>query len=199
MRRRVVITGIGSINPLGHDVNTVWGALKEGKSGVGPTTIFDATEFPTKFSAEVKGWDVDKIGEDLHAWKFRGRHTRFAAGAARQAVEISGILDAKIAPHRLGVYLGSGEGDQDFASFAAMMVAGLTEDGFDEAAFTRRGLEVLNPLVELEQEPNMPAGHLATMFNAQGPNCNCLTACAASSQAIGEATELIRRGDVDAR
>jgi 3-oxoacyl-[acyl-carrier-protein] synthase II len=198
MRRRVVITGIGSINPLGHDVATVWGALKEGQSGVGPTTIFDASEFPTKFSAEVKGWDVDSIGEDLHTWKFRGRHTRFAAGAARQAVADSGLLDANIAPHRLGVYLGSREGDQDFASFAAMMVAGLTEDGFDEAAFTRRGLEVLNPLVELEQEPNMPAGHLATMFNAQGPNCNCLTACAASSQAIGEATELIRRGDVDA-
>lgn len=198
MRRRVVITGIGSINPLGHDVAAVWGALKEGKSGVGPTTIFDASEFPTKFSAEVKGWDVDSIGEDLHAWRFRGRHTRFAAGAAHQAVADSGVLDANIPPHRLGVYLGSGEGDQDFAAFAAMMVAGLTEDGFDEAAFTRRGLEVLNPLVELEQEPNMPAGHLATMFNAQGPNCNCLTACAASSQAIGEATELIRRGDVDA-
>lgn len=198
MRRRVVITGVGSINPLGHDVETVWNALKEGQSGVGPTTIFDASEFQTKFSSEVKGWDVASIGVDMEQWRFRGRHTRFAAGAARQAVDDSGILDAGIDPQRFGVYLGSGEGDQDFASFAGMMVAGLQEDGFSDAAFTRRGLELLNPLVELEQEPNMPAGHLATMFNAQGPNSNCLTACAASSQAIGEATELIRRGDVDA-
>jgi 3-oxoacyl-[acyl-carrier-protein] synthase II len=73
------------------------------------------------------------------------------------------------------------------------------EDGdFDIAKFTKKGLEILNPQVELEQEPNMPAAHLAGMFNAQGPNLNCLTACAASSQAIGEATEIIRRGDADA-
>ena len=67
----------------------------------------------------------------------------------------------------------------------------------DIAKFTRKGLEILHPVVELEQEPNMPAGHLASLFNAQGPNINCLTACAASSQAIGEATEIIRRGEAD--
>jgi 3-oxoacyl-[acyl-carrier-protein] synthase II len=198
MTRRVVITGVGSINPMGHDVAAVWQGLKEGRSGVGPTTIFDASQFPTNFSAEVKNWQVDAVGEDLSTWEFRGRHSRFAAGAARQAVNDAGILDLGLDPQRLGIYLGSGEGSQDFDSFAQMMVAGLTEDGFDVAEFTRKGLEVLNPLFELEQEPNMPAGHLAAMFNAQGPNCNCLTACAASSQAIGEATELIRRGDVDA-
>ncbi|HIF32535.1 MAG TPA: beta-ketoacyl-[acyl-carrier-protein] synthase family protein [Planctomycetes bacterium] len=197
MARRVVITGVGSINPMGHDVATVWQGLKESQSGVGPTTIFDAGSFPTNFSAEVKNWSVDAVGEDVSTWEFRGRHSRFAAGAARQAVSDAGILDIGLDPQRLGIYLGSGEGSQDFDSFAAMMVAGLTEDGFDVAEFTRKGLEALNPLFELEQEPNMPAAHLAAMFNAQGPNCNCLTACAASSQAIGEATELIRRGDAD--
>ena len=105
----------------------------------------------------------------------------------------SGIGD-RIDPTRLGVYLGSGEGQQDFNSFTRMMMASLREEGLDIAAFTKSGLETLHPMAELEQEPNMPAGHLARMFNAQGPNANCLTACAASSQAIGEAVELVRRG-----
>jgi 3-oxoacyl-[acyl-carrier-protein] synthase II len=78
-----------------------------------------------------------------------------------------------------------------------MMAAALDGDHLDVARFTKAGLETLHPMTELEQEPNMPAGHLASMFNAQGPNANCLTACAASSQAIGEATEIIRRGDAD--
>jgi 3-oxoacyl-[acyl-carrier-protein] synthase II len=72
-----------------------------------------------------------------------------------------------------------------------------TKPSLRPASFTRAGLEILNPTVELEQEPNMPASHMAAMFNAQGPNLNCLTACAASSQAIGEASEIIRRGDAD--
>lgn len=197
-RRRVVITGIGSINPLGHDVETVWKALKEGKSAVGKTTVFDASQFPTKISAEVKDYDVAQFGEDPEAWKYRARHTCFAAGAARQAVDAAGIMDDKsLDPLRFGVYLGSGEGNQDFTSFTNMVHRGLTEDGLDTAKFIEAGLDTLNPLAELEQEPNMPSGYMASMFNAQGPNVNCLTACAASSQAIGEATEMIRRGEVD--
>ena len=81
MRRRVVITGVGAINPLGHDVKTVWDALKEGKSGVDYTTIFDASRFPTQISAEVKDWDLGRLGEDFSAWNHVGRHTKFAIGA----------------------------------------------------------------------------------------------------------------------
>jgi 3-oxoacyl-[acyl-carrier-protein] synthase II len=95
------------------------------------------------------------------------------------------------------VYLGSGEGQQDFDSFTKMMMAAISGDTLDVAKFTKLGLETLHPLTEVEQEPNMPAAHLAGMFDAQGPNLNCLTACAASSQAIGEAVELVRRGDAD--
>lgn len=198
MRRRVVVTGLGCINPMGHDVETVWKGLKEGRSGVGYTTIFDASRFPTKISAEVKGWDVSQIGEDPERCKNWGRHTRFAVGAAKQAVAASGILESGLDPIRLGVYLGSGEGNQDFYAFARMMTAAISSDKLDMSRFTKTGLEILNPDFEMEQEPNMPSGHLAAMFNAQGPNLNCLTACAASSQAIGEATEIIRRGDADA-
>ncbi len=197
MRRRVVVTGVGCINPLGHDVETVWKCLKESKSGVGYTSIFDAKLFPTKISAEVKGWDIASAGLDAQAWKKRGRHTRFAAGAARQAVDNSGVLDSSLNPTRFGVYLGAGEGNQDFFSFTRMILAALTGDKIDLAKFTKAGLETLDAMTEMEQEPNIPAGVLAAMFNAQGPNVNCLTACAASSQAIGEATEIIRRGDAD--
>ncbi len=197
-RRRVVVTGIGVINPLGNDIDTVWSALKEGKSGVGLTTVFDASRFPTRIAAEVKDWDLSQVLKDAEAWKYRGRHTKFAAGAALQAYQSSGVGDAIKDPRRFGVYLGSGEGNQDFMAFASIMASSLQADGqLDFVQFTRAGLDTLNPVMELEQEPNMPVGHLANLFNAQGPNANCLTACAASNQAIGEAAEIIRRGEAD--
>ncbi|HVA48782.1 MAG TPA: beta-ketoacyl-ACP synthase II [Pirellulales bacterium] len=196
-QRRVVVTGMGCVTPLGNDVATLWRRLLKGESGIGLTTLFDASNFPTKISAEVRDWDVSAVGEDSEKWRHRGRHTRFAVGAAKQAVADSGLADAKFDPTRLGIYLGCGEGQQDFDRFTQMMVAALDGDQLNIAKFTRIGIEILNPLSELEQEPNMPAGHLAGLFNAQGPNANCLTACAASSQAIGEAVELIRRGDAD--
>lgn len=187
------------INPLGKDVETVWAALREGKSGVGNISIFDAKNYPTKIAAEVKDWDVSQCGEDPELWAKRGRHARFAAGAAKQAVESSGILDSITDRSRIGVYFGAGEGNQDFHNFTSMLDAATKEgEEFNSNEFIRRGLEILDCEVEVEQEPSMPSAHVANMFNIQGPNLNCLTACAASSQAVGEATELIRRGDVDA-
>lgn len=197
MRRRVVITGIGWVTPLGTDIETVWQRLLRGESGVGYISHFDASNFPTKIAAEVRNWDLSDVGENPDDWKFQGRHTHFAVGAAKKAVADSGVLDRPLDPTQFGVYTGSGEGQQDFDRFTQMMVAALNGDGIDLAKFTKKGLETLNPVVELEQEPNMPAGHLASLFNAQGPNVNCLTACAASSQAVGEATEIIRRGEAE--
>jgi 3-oxoacyl-[acyl-carrier-protein] synthase II len=197
MRRRVVVTGVGMINPLGHDHETVWSALKESKSGVERITIFDPTGFPTTIAAEVKNWDVSKVGERIDVWQRRGRHTRFAMGAAKQAVAASGFLDAHRDPTRVGVYMGAGEGNQDFFNFTSMMAAGLKDGPFNLSGFLAKGMEILDAEAELEQEPNMPSAHLAAMFDAQGPNANCLTACAASSQAVGEATELIRAGEAD--
>ena len=196
MKRRVVVTGIGCVTPLGTSVPQLWANLMEGKSGVGTTTLFDASSFPTKIAAEVRDWSVANDGLDAAEWASRGRHTKFAAGAAQQAVTDSGVLGT-VAPTKFGVYLGAGEGQQDFDAFSKMMVAALKGGEFDLGTFVRQGLVDLDPQLELEQEPNMPAGYLAAMFDAQGPNVNCLTACAASSQAIGEATEMIRRGDTD--
>ena len=197
-RRRVVVTGIGCVTPLGVRVEDLWKNLIAGASGVGLTTVFDASKFPTKIAAEVKGWDITDEGQDAARWQVCGRHTRFAAGAALQAMGDAGLLAGLPGdPTRLGVYLGSGEGQQDFDAFTAMMMAAIEGTTLDVAKFTKLGLETLHPLAEVEQEPNMPAGHLAGLFDAQGPNLNCLTACAASSQAIGEAVETVRRGEAD--
>lgn len=196
MRRRVVVTGVGCVTPLGTTVPQLWDNLLASKSGVGRTTLFDATSFPTNIAAEVRDWSIADVGEDPSTWQDRSRHTCFAAGAAKQAVEDSGVLGS-VDPVKFGVYLGAGEGQQDFARFSKMMTAAVAEGDLSLKAFVETGLQLLDPKSELEQEPNMPAGYLAGMFNAQGPNVNCLTACAASSQAVGEATEIIRRGEAD--
>jgi 3-oxoacyl-[acyl-carrier-protein] synthase II len=197
MRRRVVVTGIGCVTPIGNTVSETWKSLQEGKSGIGPISHFDASRFPTTFAAEVKGYNFDQYVEQPERFQFSGRNIRFAIGAAKQAVDNSGVLDSSMDPSRFGVYLGAGEGQQDF-QLVMNLIANSQKDGeVDLEAFTRTGLQRLHAQTELEQEPNMPAGHLASLFDAQGPNLNCLTACAASSQAIGEATEIIRRGDAD--
>ena len=208
MKRRIVITGIGLVTPLGSDVEEVWKNLLAGQSGVGKITLFDASNFPTKIAAEVRDWSIADIGEAPKDWEQQDRHTLFAIGAGVKAMRDAGLMQGKtvsplVDPNRFGVYTGAGEGKQDFGLFTEMVLAGMKEgdaDGtghFDYGRFVEKGIEILDPIREEEQEPNMPAAHLAAIFNARGPNLNCLTACAASVQAIGEASEIIRRGEAD--
>jgi 3-oxoacyl-[acyl-carrier-protein] synthase II len=198
MRRRVVVTGMGMVTPLGRDLEGTWSALQQGRSGVGPITLFDATTFPTRIAAEAKGFDLADYLDDADRWSEHCRNTQFALAAARMAVDHSGLSDKRdLDRGRFGVYLGSGEGQQDFPSFVHLLNRSTRDGKVDTTTFTREGLQRLHPIREAEQEPGTPAGHLASVFGARGPNANCLTACAASSQAIGEATEIIRRGDAD--
>lgn len=198
MKRRVVVTGIGCITPLGNDISTVWEGLREGRNGVGKITHFDASRFPTTFAAEVHDFDFNALVDDPERFADAGRNIRFAIGAATQAVSDSGILEGPgFDPARFGVYLGAGEGQQDFMQFMNLVADSQVNGEVDLQRFTADFMKSMNPRFELELEPNMPAAHLASLFNAQGPNLNCLTACAASSQALGEAAEIIRRGDAD--
>ena len=200
MRRRVVVTGIGCVTPVGNDVDQMWASLRRCGNGVGPITHFPADDFPTQFAAEVKDYSIDDYVDDPDQFTFASPNILFAIGAASQAMADSGLGDGDGAPPRFGVYLGAGEGGQDFQKYMSVIARSESSDEdkvVDVEKFIRYGMETLESQAELEQEPNRPAGHLASLFNAQGPNMNCLTACAASSQAIGEATELIRRGDVD--
>src|SRR5688572_8603307 len=106
MRRRVVITGMGAITPLGHTVEALYRQQLEGASGVGPITIFEASTFPTKFASEVKNFNLAKWVKDPSRWDDSGANSRFAAAAAQQALEDAGLLDnAKVDRTRCGVYL----------------------------------------------------------------------------------------------
>ncbi len=200
MRRRVVVTGMGMVTPLGGDVESTWAGLLEGRSGVGPISLFDARSFPTRIAAEVDGFDLEPFVDDPDRWRECCRNTQFAVAAGRMAIDHSGLTEySGLDRSRFGVYLGSGEGQQDFPRFVRLVHESSRETSVvNTAYFTGHGLHQLQTIPEAEQEPGISSGHLASLFGARGPNANCLTACAASSQAIGEAVEIIRRGDADA-
>jgi 3-oxoacyl-[acyl-carrier-protein] synthase II len=197
MRPRVMVTGAGSISSLGSSPQQLWQRLLRGESGIGLTTLFDTTNFPTRIAAEVQNWSIANAGEDPHRWQSQPRQTLFAIGAAKQAFADAGLVDFNFDPTRLGVYVGCGDVYQDFGQFVRLINDAWDGSRTDIAKYTRRAMEMLDPQVELERQPHMASSHLAAMFNAQGPNVSSFTACAASSQAIGESAELIRRGDAD--
>jgi 3-oxoacyl-[acyl-carrier-protein] synthase II len=202
MRRRVVITGMGAITPLGHGVTEMFRALCEGHSGVGPISHFNAGRFPTKFAAEVKDFDLGRWVKDPGRFDHTGVNTRFALAAARQALEDAGLLEDQnpgVDRTRFGAYFGSGEGIQDFHNLLWLIGQNYSPQSrsVDTASFVRGGLSRFHPGRESEQELHTTSAHVADEFALDGPNYNCLTACAASSQAVGEATELIRHGDAD--
>ncbi len=192
--RRVVVTGMGMVTPVGRDLESTWSALLEGRSGVGPISLFDARTFSTRIAAEVKGFRLEDYRQDAERWADHSRNSRFALAAAQMALDDSGLFETNpdLDRSRFGVYLGAGEGQQDFPRFVKLVYKTSHQNKVSTAEFTRLGLEELHPICEAEQEPGTPAAHLANVFGAKGLNANCLTACAASSQAIGEAYEMIR-------
>jgi 3-oxoacyl-[acyl-carrier-protein] synthase II len=197
--RRVVVTGMGMVTPIGSDLESTWSALLAGKCGVGPITLFDARTFPTRIAAEVANFRLEDYIDRSERWVDHSRNSKFALAAASMAIEDSGLLASKpdLNRRRFGVYLGSGEGQQDFPRFVNLVHRSTRDGRVDTSEFTRLGVKELHLIREAEQEPGTPSGHLASVFGARGPNANCLTACAASSQAVGEAFELIRRGNAD--
>ena len=201
MKRRVVITGIGWVTPLGHDIEAVWKRMQNADSGVAPITIFDAGTYPSQFASEVKGFDLaDFLGEHYEQHKTASRQARFALAAAEMAWNDAGLNGAAgVDPEMVGVYLGAGEGPLDFDNFMTAAINGWNPETreLDSLKWAEVAYERLDAVREFEQDPNCAAGHLAVRFNAQGPSFNTLTACAASTQALGEASNLIRRGDAD--
>ena len=200
MRRRVVITGMGVVTPLGHSVNDLFASQIEGRTVVGPITRFDARTLPTTFASEVSVYDFTRFVKDAGRFRHVGVNTQFALGAARQALEDAGLLEESRGDRsRMGVYLGSGEGAEDFPALINSIAAATDPGGTtaDPGRFVRAIQQVLDAPKEAELEMHTPAGHIAEAFALDGPNFACQTACAASSQAIGEATELIRANDAD--
>ena len=206
MKRRVVITGMGWVTPLGHDIETVWQKLLASESGIAPTTLFDARSFPTTFTAEVKNYTFPENLARSGLHNNISRATCFVLDAAQQAWRAARLPAprtpefAALDPYSIGIYLGSGEGQLDFDNYTGIALAAWdsSTNAVNSKIWADKALHnSFRPLPEIEQEPCMPPAHLSMEFNARGPSLNCLTACAASTQALGEAMEIIRHGDAE--
>jgi 3-oxoacyl-[acyl-carrier-protein] synthase II len=205
MENRVVITGMGIVCPTGNDVESMWQAMLDGASGMAKTTIFDASTFPSTFSAEVKDYDFTKFTKNPQLHACAGRGAQFAIGAAAQACRQAGIETETDKPgdgidrRRMGIYLGAGEGSVDNDNFFDAIASAWDDDNsqMDWSAWAKFAFGKMCAMVELEQEPNMPASHLAVLAGARGVTRSCLTACAASTQAVGEAAMLVRSRKAD--
>jgi 3-oxoacyl-[acyl-carrier-protein] synthase II len=187
---------MGAVTPVGHSVAELYDAQVHGRSGVDSIRHFDARHFPTTFAGEVKNFDLGKWYATPERWKSCGVNTRFAMAAAKQAVEDANAL-AGIDRMRFGVYLGNGEGQNQYAHLIAAIAASAAGDKVEPGRFYECAAERFDRKHEYELELHTSAGRLAEYFELLGPNLSCLTACAASSQAIGEAAALIRQGDAD--
>ena len=183
MNRRVVITGLGAVTPVGNDVPTMWSNLLAGKGGAGPITLFDAAAFKTKFACEVKDFDAGALIGKKDARRM-DRFTQLAVVAAQQALHDSALIVNADNTARIGVYIGSGIGG------IGTMEAELRQ-------LITKGPDRVSPFLVPMMLPDTAAGQVAIQFGLRGPNMAIVTACASGNNAIGEATECIRRGAAD--
>ena len=196
--RRVVVTGLGVVTPVGLGMTDFWKALLEGQSGVDTIKSFDASSFPTRFAAEVKGFDGRRYVDKPKALKLMGKNIQFGLGAARMAVDDSGLALEKEDPSRMGVVMGAGIVNSNLFELATAITHSLDDSGqFDLGRFAVEGKDQLFPLSLLKHLPNMVAGHISILHNCQGTSNTITTACASGTQAIGEAFRAIARGDAE--
>lgn len=183
--KRVVVTGLGVVSPVGNDVPSFWQSLTEGRCGIGPITAFDTTGYKVKIAAEVKDFDPLLYMEKGEA-KRQDAFSQYAVAASAQAVKDSGLKSGdNIDPFRFGVYIGTGTGGmQTFMQEAAKLA--------------EKGPGRVSPFFIPMMIGNMAAGNVALKFGAQGPSLPIMTACATSTNAIGEAYRTIKHGYADA-
>lgn len=183
MKRRVVITGMGAVTPIGNDVETFWKAVKKGVTGIGPITKFDTTEYKVKLAAEVKGF-VAKERMDFKAAKRMELFSQYAVAAAMEAFAQAGIDMAKENPYRAGVSIGSG-------------IGGLSIMESEHEKILTKGPTRVNPFLIPMMISNMAAGNVAIALGLKGKCVNVVTACATGSHSIGDAMRAIQYGDAD--
>jgi 3-oxoacyl-[acyl-carrier-protein] synthase II len=196
---RVVVTGVGVVAPNGIGRRDFCDAIFEGRSGVNYIESFDTSGLSIKIAGEVKNFDVlPFLGEYKKNLKMMSRAVRFAVGAAALAVEDSGLETDRLDPGRFGVCMGTGITPVDVRELVEPIMRGVGADGvFDMGRFAMARAESMFPLWLLLQLPNMAAAHISILQQAMGPNNTIVTACAAGTQAVGEAFRLISRGDAD--
>ena len=181
--RRVVVTGIGAITPLGNNVADTWAGMKNGKNGIAPITLFDTEKFKAKLAAEVKGFDPKEYLEVNEVLR-TDRYAQFAVGAAQQAVEESGV-EGTVMPERFAVIFGTG-------------IGGISTFETEHTKLMEKGPRRVSPLFVPMMIGNMAAGMIAIRHDCRGSAMPAVTACASGSNAIGEAMRLVRHGYADA-
>lgn len=184
MQRKVVITGLGCISPVGNTMNETWQALLAGRSGAAPITLFDASRHKTRFAAEVKGFDPAAYFGSRDARKM-DRYTQFAAVATAEALAHAGLVIDDANRDRVGIVIGTGIGG----------VGTLLEQA---EVLRERGPERISPFLVPMMISDGAAGVIAIRVGARGPNMAVVTACATGTNALGEAAAMIRRGAADA-
>ena len=183
MRRRVVVTGLGAVTPVGNDVPTTWASLVAGRSGIGPITLFDASDLAVGIAGEVKGFDPAATIEPKEARRM-DRATQFAVVAAREALDDAGLRMDREDPEQVGVYIGSASG-------------GLSTLLDQEHIRQERGPRRVSPFFLPNMLCDAASGQVAIATGAKGPNMAIVSACATGSHVVGEAAECIGRGDAE--
>lgn len=183
MNRRVVVTGVGAVTPLGNSIEETWAGILDGKSGVGPLTRVDAEKFPAKVAAEVKDFDIEQYVDRKEARKM-DRFTHFALAAATMAVKDANLTINEENANRVGVWIGSGIGGME-----------TYEKQFE--TFQSRGARRVSPFFVPMMIPDMASGQVSIHLGAKGINSCSVTACASGTNSIGDAFKVIQRGDAD--
>jgi hypothetical protein len=181
--RRVVVTGLGVVTSIGHDVPTYWASLLAGKIGIERVTLFDPAPYACQIGAEVRNWDVNHLMDPKEVRR-NDRYTHFGFVAAKQAVADSGLDMAKEDGDRVGVIIGSG-------------IGGMYTFENQLRVLAERGPRKVSPFTIPSLIGNMCAGLVAIEYGARGPNFGIVSACATGTHALGEAAHAIRRGDAD--
>jgi 3-oxoacyl-[acyl-carrier-protein] synthase II len=183
LKKRVVITGLGVISPIGNDLETFWTHLVQGKSGVGPITRFDTTDYPVKIAAEVK--DFDPLNHiDKKEARRMDRFVQFAVSAAKMALAHADLQIDKVDATRVGVYIGSG-------------IGGLGTLEEQHKVLLQRGPRRISPFFIPMMIANMASGQVSIHTGAKGPNSAAISACATGTHCIGDAFKILQRGDAD--
>ncbi|HEM2387286.1 TPA: beta-ketoacyl-ACP synthase II, partial [Listeria monocytogenes] len=183
-KRRVVVTGIGAVTPIGNDAETSWENAKKGVNGVAKMTRLNPDDFPVKIAAELKDFDVEKYLEKKEARKM-DRFTHYAIASAEMAVQDSGLVIDDSNANRVGVWIGSG-------------IGGMETFETQYEIFLNRGHRRVSPFFVPMMIPDMGSGQVSIRFGAKGINSTTVTACATATNSIGDAFKVIERGDADA-
>ncbi|MDW4526181.1 beta-ketoacyl-ACP synthase II [Rossellomorea marisflavi] len=182
--KRVVVTGLGTVNPLGNDVETTWANALAGKSGVGPLTRLNADEYPAKVAAELKDFNIEDFGIEKKEARKMDRFTHYAIAASLIAVKDANLEITEENANRVGTWIGSG-------------IGGMETFETQYETFLKRGYRRVSPFFVPMMIPDMAAGQVSILLGAKGFNSCTVTACATGTNSIGDAFKVIQRGDAD--